>query len=126
MLILFTTIGATFLLATADLVSMYLAIELQSFSLYILSTIYKNSQPSTAAGLRYFLIGALASSLILLGSTIIYNATGATHFQDLATIIKVITEETLDDHSQYYTIYTGFILFTMGLLIKSSAAPFHS
>ena len=75
--------GSSFLVSTNDLVSLFLAIELQSFAVYVLAAIFK---ASTDAGLKYFLLGALSSALILLGSALIYGATGLTNFDQLATL----------------------------------------
>ena len=66
LIILFIVTGAIFLMSTSDLVSIFLAIELQSYGLYLLSTIYRDSEPATSGGLMYFLLGGLSFSLILL------------------------------------------------------------
>src|SRR5436305_2647466 len=72
LIILFTTLGASLLVSSSDLVSMYLSIELQSFAVYILATLYRDSEAATSAGLKYFLLGGLSSCFILLGSGLIY------------------------------------------------------
>jgi NADH-ubiquinone oxidoreductase chain 2 len=64
-IVMFSTLGASLLISSADLISMYLSIELQSFGVYILSTLYRNSESATSAGLKYFLLGSLSSCLIL-------------------------------------------------------------
>lgn len=63
LMVLFTTCGASFLISSADLVSVYLSIELQSFAVYILATLYRDSESATSAGLKYFLLGGLSSTL---------------------------------------------------------------
>lgn len=78
LIIMFSTLGASLLISCADLVSMYLSIELQSFGVYILSTLYRDSESATSAGLKYFLLGGLSSCIILLGSGLIYSYTGLT------------------------------------------------
>jgi NADH-ubiquinone oxidoreductase chain 2 len=65
LIVLFSTLGASLLISCSDLLSMYLSIELQSFGLYILSTLYRDSESSTSAGLKYFLLGGLSSCLIV-------------------------------------------------------------
>jgi NADH:ubiquinone oxidoreductase subunit 2 (subunit N) len=70
MIIFFNLFGALLLISSFDLISLYLSIELQSFALYILATFYKESRIVTAAGLKYFLLGALSSCFILLGSAL--------------------------------------------------------
>jgi NADH:ubiquinone oxidoreductase subunit 2 (subunit N) len=67
---------------------MYLSIELQSFSLYILSTLARESESSTSAGLKYFLLGGLSSCLILFGSGLIYAFTGLTNFESIYSLIS--------------------------------------
>ena len=76
LIILFTTLGSSLLLSSSNLLSMYLSLELQSFGVYILATIYRNSESATSAGLKYFLLGGLSSCLILLGCVLIYSYTG--------------------------------------------------
>jgi NADH-ubiquinone oxidoreductase chain 2 len=120
MLILFTTMGATFLLASADLVSMYLSIELQSFGVYILAAVYRDSESATAAGLKYFLLGALSSALILLGSALIYSYTGLTN---LNSIYELLSVPTTDAYTQ--VIVLGLVIISVGLLFKVASAPFH-
>jgi NADH-ubiquinone oxidoreductase chain 2 len=120
MLILFTTMGATFLLASSDLVSMYLAIELQSFGVYILAAVYRDSESATAAGLKYFLLGALSSALILLGSALVYSYTGLTN---LNSIYELISVSTGDNYTQ--VVVLGFVIISVGLLFKVASAPFH-
>src|SRR5918911_1611511 len=67
LIVLFSTLGSCLLISSSDLISMYLSIELQSFGLYVLSTLYRDSESSTSAGLKYFLLGGLSSCIILLG-----------------------------------------------------------
>ena len=67
LIVLFSTLGASLLISSADLISMYLSIELQSFGVYILSTLYRNSESATSAGLKYFLLGSLSSCISLFG-----------------------------------------------------------
>jgi NADH-ubiquinone oxidoreductase chain 2 len=73
LIILLVIIGAMFLLSTCDFVSLFICIELQSYGLYILCALYKNSELSTSAALTYFLLGGLASCFILLGSALMYS-----------------------------------------------------
>lgn len=86
---LFSILGGSLLMASLDLLSMYLSIELQSFSLYILATLNKDQLSSTSAGLKYFLLGSLSSCLILLGSALIYSYTGLTQFEAINSLLTV-------------------------------------
>ncbi|RYE20788.1 MAG: hypothetical protein EOP45_10515 [Sphingobacteriaceae bacterium] len=126
MIILFTTMGASFLISSADLVSMYLSIELQSFAVYILAAIYRNSESATSAGLKYFLLGALSSALILLGSRLIYAYTGLTNFESIYTLASVgdSTSGLLDE--TVLGVVLGVLIVGVGFLFKVAAAPFHN
>src|SRR6195952_2165987 len=91
-LVFFSVLGGTLLVSSYDLISMYLSIELQSFSVYVLATLYKNSvqgERSTSAGLKYFLLGGLSSCIILLGSSLMYSYTGMTNFDSFYTMIDI-------------------------------------
>ena len=83
LILLFVVSGAVFLMSTNDLVSIFLAIELQSYGLYLLSTIYRNSELSTTGGLIYFLLGGLSSCFILLGTSLLYVNSGTTSMDGL-------------------------------------------
>src|ERR1700749_2397882 len=89
LLIMFSTLGASLLISSSNLISMYLSIELQSFAVYILSTIYRDSESATSAGLKYFLLGGLSSCFILLGSGLIYSYTGLTNFESIYSLVSV-------------------------------------
>lgn len=121
LLILFTTIGASLLLSSSDLVSMYLSIELQSFAVYVLATLYRNSESATAAGLKYFLLGGLSSALILLGTALIYSYTGLTQFESIYALTSVAGD---DEYVQ--PLVLGLLLIGIGFLFKVAAAPFHN
>ena len=122
LIVLFTTIGASFLISSADLVSMYLSIELQSFAVYILAAIYRNSESATSAGLKYFLLGALSSALILLGSRIIYAYTGLTSFESIYSLSSIVTGQPSDSQA----VLLGALIIGVGFLFKVAAAPFHN
>ena len=83
LIILFIVNGALFLVCTSDLISIFISIELQSYGLYLLSTIYKESELSTSGGLMYFLLGGLSSCFILLGAGLLYANTGTTNIDNL-------------------------------------------
>jgi NADH-ubiquinone oxidoreductase chain 2 len=76
-------------MSTNDLVSIFLSIELQSYGLYILSTIYRNSELSTTGGLIYFLLGGLSSCFILLGTSLLYANSGTTNLDGLYIITSI-------------------------------------
>lgn len=127
LMILFTSMGATLLLSSSDLVSMYLSIELQSFAVYILATLYRDSESATSAGLKYFLLGGLSSALILLGTALIYSYTGLTQFESIYTLVQVTGSNTMGYSSVYNGGVTcGLLLIGIGFLFKVAAAPLHN
>lgn len=89
LILLFVVSGAVFLISTNDLVSIFLSIELQSYGLYLLSSIYRNSELSTAGGLIYFLLGGLSSCFILLGTSLLYANSGTTSLDGLYIINNI-------------------------------------
>lgn len=115
---LFSVLGMSSLISSNDLISMFLSIELQSFAVYILATIYRESESATAAGLKYFLLGSLSSALILLGSSLLYGFTGLTSFEGLYMLCSTTTAN--------HAFEISVLLIIVGLLFKVSAAPFHS
>lgn len=120
-MILFTTIGQSLLFSSSDLVSMYLSIELQSFAVYVLATLYRDSESATSAGLKYFLLGGLSSALILLGTALIYSYTGITQFESIYALSSVAGQ---DDYTQ--ALILGLTLIGVGFLFKIASAPFHN
>jgi NADH-ubiquinone oxidoreductase chain 2 len=121
LIVLFSTFGGSLLVSSADLVSMYLSIELQSFALYILATLYRDSESATSAGLKYFLLGGLSSCLILLGAGLIYTFTGLTNFESIYSLISVS-----DSNNIIQGLILGLILIIVGFLFKIAAAPLHN
>ncbi len=124
LIILLTTCGASFLMSSADLVSMYLSIELQSFAVYILAALYRDSESATSAGLKYFLLGGLSSRLILLGSGLVYAYTGLTDFESIFSLLSVGSVDNLTEGLGPCVI--GLTITTIGFLFKVAAAPFHN
>nr|YP_010335508.1 NADH dehydrogenase subunit 2 [Pleurotus giganteus]UNH92439.1 NADH dehydrogenase subunit 2 [Pleurotus giganteus] len=121
LVVIFSTLGASLLISCSDLVSMYLSIELQSFGLYILATLFRDSESATSAGLKYFLLGGLSSCLILLGAGLIYSFTGLSNFESIYSLITV---------SEFNYIIQGLslglTLIFVGFLFKIAAAPLHN
>lgn len=123
LIILFSTLGSSLLLSSSDLLSMYLSIELQSFGVYILATLFRESRLATSAGLKYFLLGGFSSCLILLGSGLVYFYTGLTNLESIYSLIS-ITNSLNMLHTQGLTL--GLSLIVIGFLFKIAAAPLHS
>ena len=130
LILLFIVTGATFLISSSDIVSIFLSIELQSYGLYLLCTIYRNSELATSAGLTYFLLGGLSSCFILLGTSLLYANSGTTSlegFYVISSLTDIAINSTNNILYWYKTNYLNFSLLIMsvGFLFKISAAPFH-
>jgi NADH-ubiquinone oxidoreductase chain 2 len=130
LIILFIVTGSVFLISTSDLVSIFLSIELQSYGLYLLSTIYRDSEPATSGGLMYFLLGGLSSCFILLGTALLYANSGTTNLDSLYIITSIsnVSKDNLTGllywYKSYY-IHISLLFIAVGFLFKVSAAPFH-
>lgn len=131
LLILFVLNGAILLMASNDLVSIFLCLELQSYGLYLLCAVYRNSELSTEASLTYFLLGGLSSCIILLGQSLLYINSGNTSLDGILIISNI--SDTLNynlENSNFINIYQYYIqislvVLSVGFLFKISAAPFH-
>ena len=129
LILLFIIIGAVFLISTSDLVSIFLSIELQSYGLYLLSTLYRNSELATTGGLTYFLLGGLSSCFILLGTSLLYANSGTTNLDGIYVITSLSDITNNDTNVLYwykaYYINFSLLILSVGFLFKVSAAPFH-
>nr|YP_009463023.1 NADH dehydrogenase subunit 2 [Pleurotus citrinopileatus]AUW35266.1 NADH dehydrogenase subunit 2 [Pleurotus citrinopileatus] len=121
LVIIFSSLGASLLVSSSDLVSMYLSIELQSFGVYILATLFRDSESATSAGLKYFLLGGLSSCIILLGAGLIYSFTGLTNFESIYSLISVS-----EFNYVIQGLSLGLTLIFVGFLFKIAAAPLHN
>jgi NADH-ubiquinone oxidoreductase chain 2 len=130
LILLFIISGALFLVSTSDLVSIFLSIELQSYGLYLLSTLYRNSELATRAGLTYFLLGGLSSCFILLGTSLLYSNSGSSNLDGIYVITSLSDISNTEIYSNTY-VYTShyinlsLLILSVGFLFKVSAAPFH-
>jgi NADH-quinone oxidoreductase subunit N len=115
-LVLFAVLGMIVMISASDLMSLYIGFELQSLALYITAAIARDSLRSTEAGLKYFVLGALASGLLIYGISLVYGFAGTTNFASLANI--------LTGGAGYGTVI-GIVFVLVGLAFKISAAPFH-
>jgi NADH-quinone oxidoreductase subunit N len=112
LLILLAVFGLMLLCSSFDLISVYLAIELQSLCLYVLAAFNRESAYSTEAGLKYFILGAFASGLLLFGMSIIYGFTGTTNFEDLHILFSL-------DAENHQAIQTGIIFISCAFFIQN-------
>lgn len=120
-IIIFAVYGQCLLIRRSDLVSIYLSIELQSFAIYVIATLYRKRESRTIAGLKYFLLGGLSSAIILLGTALIYRYTGLTQFEDIYTLCQ-----TLGGNDYINPVILGFSLISIGFLFKIASAPLHN
>ena len=127
LIILFIVMGSILLISSSDLISIFLSIELQSYGLYLLCAMYRNSESSTSASLTYFLLGGLASCFILLGIGLIYANTGITYLDNFYIINNLSNIMIHEQNISGFISYISYclILMAVGLLFKISAAPFH-
>lgn len=121
-MLLLAFLGIFLITSSYNLISLYLAIELQSLALYVMAAFKRNTKFSTEAGLKYFILGALASGLLLIGCSLMYGFTGATSFNDFA---KLFGNLALYDNTISHGVILAIILITIALLFKLAAVPFH-
>nr|YP_009546712.1 NADH dehydrogenase subunit 2 [Heterodermia speciosa]AYP35452.1 NADH dehydrogenase subunit 2 [Heterodermia speciosa] len=128
LIILFIITGAISLVSSSDLVSIFLSIELQSYGLYLVSTIYRNSELSTFAGLIYFLLGGLSSCFILFSTSLLYANSGTTNVDGIYLLTSLCDttqdKSALIDYKPFY-INISVLIMSVGFLFKMSSAPFH-
>jgi len=114
-IILSSTLGMILMISSYDLIIFYLGLELQSLCLYILASFKRDDGRSTEAGLKYFVLSALASGLLLYGCSLIYGFTGSTNFEIISANL---------DEANTGAVF-GIVFIIVGLAFKVSAVPFH-
>ena len=114
-LILSSVLGMMIMISSNDLIVFYMGLELQSLALYVLATFNRDQLKSSEAGLKYFVLSALSSGLLLYGCSLIYGFTGSTNFNIIANQLN----------SNEYAITFGIVFILVGLAFKISAVPFH-
>jgi len=121
-LILCAILGLMLLVSSYDMISLYLAIELQSLCLYVLAASKKNSSFSTEAGLKYFILGSFSSALLLFGISVLYGCTGTTNFDNFYLLFSGIDRETF---LLTAPVEKALIFIAAAFFFKIAAAPFH-
>ena len=114
-LILSSVLGMMIMISSNDLIVFYMGLELQSLALYVLATFNRDQLKSSEAGLKYFVLSALSSGLLLYGCSLIYGFTGSTNFDLIADQLN----------SDEYALTFGIVFILVGLAFKISAVPFH-
>ena len=116
-LICLSIVGMMIMVASTNLMSVYLGLELQSLALYVIAAFRRDSLKSTEAGLKYFVLGALSSGLFLYGASLVYGFSGTTNFLGIAKVVELEGMST--------GILFGLIFLLVGMAFKISAVPFH-
>jgi len=115
-LVLLAALGMGMMASAGDLISLYVGVELQSLALYVLAAMHRENAKASEAGLKYFVLGALSSGLLLYGASLIYGFAGSTMFTDIALAVT---------SGANTGVLFGLIFLICGLAFKVSAAPFH-
>ena len=118
-LILLATVGMMMMVSANDLIALYLGLELQSLALYVLAAARRDDVRSSEAGMKYFVLGALSSGMLLYGASLLYGFAGTTSFAGLATAASA------PDAATNLGLIVGLVFLLVGLAFKVSAVPFH-
>ncbi|WP_455478351.1 NADH-quinone oxidoreductase subunit NuoN [Bartonella sp. B10] len=116
-LVLLATLGMMLMISAGNMLSLYIGLELQSLALYVLAAINRDNVKSSEAGIKYFVLGALSSGLLLYGISLLYGFTGQIGFREIAFALK--------DESLQLGVILGIVFILAGLAFKISAVPFH-
>ena len=116
-LLLYAVLGMSVMVSANNMLTLYIGIELQSLALYVLAAYNRDSLRASEAGLKYFVLGALSSGLLLYGISLVYGFTGSLHFEQIGTVIQA--------DGMNSGIIAGMVFILCGLGFKISAAPFH-
>ena len=116
-LLLFSILGMLVMISANDLIVLYISIELQSLSLYVLVALRRSSIKGSEAALKYFILGSIASAVILYGCSMVYSVVGSTNYE----LIKQFSDQSFDN----LILSLGLVLIISGVAFKLSAAPFH-
>ncbi len=117
-LVLLAGLGMMLMVSANDLLSLYLALELQSLSLYVLAAFHRDLARSAESGIKYFVLGAISSGMILFGASLIYGFAGTTSFDGIASAVS-------EGEHLRLGLLVGLVFVLSGLAFKISAAPFH-
>lgn len=119
-LVLLSTLGMLLMISANNLMSLYMALELQSLPLYVLASMQRDNLRSTEAGVKYFILGALSSGMLLYGASLLYGFAGTVDFNGMAAAFAAAAGE-----GYPAGLIVGMILLLSGLAFKIAAAPFH-
>ena len=123
-LVVLSTLGMSLMVSASDLITLYLGLELQSLALYVIAAIHRDDPRSTEAGLKYFVLGALSSGMLLYGASLVYGSTGAVAFADIANVIDKGAADGGHGGVSLGLVF-GIVFLLAGFAFKVSAVPFH-
>ena len=121
-LLLFATLGMMFMAAGTDLLSLYISLELMAISIYVLVGFVRGDRRSNEAAIKYFLLGAFSSGILLYGMSLFYGATASTNLYDIAVRLTPLIQP---DQPMRYLLLVGLVLMSAGMCFKIAAVPFH-
>ncbi len=121
-LVLLSTLGLMVLVSANDLLTLYLGLELSSLSLYVLATYDRDNAVSSEAGVKYFVLGALSSGILLFGASLVYGYTGTTNFSAMSDLFGATSDSQVP---VAYGAIVGMVMLVVALCFKISAVPFH-
>src|SRR5207253_7436780 len=116
-LVVFSALGMMLMASAGDFIILYLSLELQSLALYVLAAFDRDNLRSTESGLKYFILGALSSGMMLYGISLVYGFTGTTSFAKVAMIVQ--------SSGVSIGLVFGLVFLISGLAFKVAAVPFH-
>ncbi|MFL2782699.1 MAG: NADH-quinone oxidoreductase subunit NuoN [Rhodospirillales bacterium] len=119
-LFLLSSLGMMMMISANDLLALYLGIELQSLALYVFAAFHRDSSRSAEAGLKYFILGALSSGLMLYGMSLVYGFSGSTSYESLSLVLNNLNPQGISPG-----LVIGLVFILAGLAFKISAVPFH-
>ncbi len=128
-LILFSVVGMMFMASGTDLLSLFIALELMAISIYILVGYLRRNEKSNEAAMKYFLLGAFSSGILLYGISLVYGMTGSTNLEQIAAALPTVVSRTYNPlgvaADMRYLVLMSMILMAAGMFFKVAAVPFH-
>jgi len=125
LLLLFSLLGLLFILSSNDFISLFLSIELYSFSMYLTIALFRKSVLSLEAAFKYFIVGSVSSIFLLIGAAVVYGIFGSFYFSDIALLSYFFSNEAYFALFDIFLVKFAIFLIIISLFIKLAIAPFH-
>ena len=122
LLILFSVVGAILMAAAANLLTLFIALELMSIPIYVVAGFLREDKRGAEASMKYFILGSVSAALMLYGIALIYGAAGTTNLEYIANNLEYLTSS---EHGAYQLVMLGMVLIMSGFIFKVAAVPFH-